>query len=339
MSFLVVDGVQFSYGNGEHVLDDLSFNVEEGEIFALLGPSGSGKTTALRLVAGFERPSAGRLVLENDVLATPSQYMPPEKRRVGVVFQEFALFPHMTVLDNVMYGLHKLKGPLQKRRTLEILSVVSLGTMAGRLPQELSGGQQQRVALARALAPYPRLLLLDEAFASLDPHLRESTRRQTRDILRDQKMTAVLVTHDQQEAMEMADRVGLLIDGKLLQVGTPEELYRSPASKAVAAFLGASNFIQGIANGDTAETGIGELALQQKADGPVTLCARPEDLRAVASKQGNARISDRVFQGRDVLLTAKAGEYVLEVLCARDEKLKVGDLVDISCACPLAVVE
>jgi iron(III) transport system ATP-binding protein len=222
---------------------DLNLELSQGEILALLGPSGCGKTTTLRLIAGFERPDSGEVYIGNKMVAGSGAWVPAEKRGVGLVFQEYALFPHMTVTENVSTGLHGKPPEYRKKRIQEALELVGLSSLGTRYPYQLSGGQQQRVALARAIAPDPTVLLLDEPFSNLDPDLRSTVRAEVEAILRKARISSVIVTHDQEEAFALADRVAVLNAGKIQQIGTPEEIYRKPAGRFVAGFVGRSNFL------------------------------------------------------------------------------------------------
>jgi iron(III) transport system ATP-binding protein len=239
MSLLRVENLAMQITPGsERLVDGLNFVVSPGEIFGLIGPSGSGKTTTLRLIAGFEQPFQGRIVLDGRVLEDLGVHVTPERRGIGFVFQDLALFPHLSVADNVAFGLHKLPRARRHTRVSEMLEVVWMADKMDRRPHELSGGEQQRVALARAMAPSPRLLLLDEPFANLDPSLRDDLRVRVHTIIKDEKITAVLVTHDHAEAMSVADRIGVMRAGRLEQVGVPRELYQQPRSKFVSGFIG-----------------------------------------------------------------------------------------------------
>ena len=236
-----------SFG-GQLVLADISLAVDEGEILVLLGASGSGKTTLLRLMSGFETPDQGAILVGGEEVTD----LPPERRNFGMVFQHYALFPHMTVADNIAFGLESRKMTRQEVevRVSEVLELVELTGFGERRVQEISGGQQQRVALARALAPHPRVLLLDEPLSNLDPELRERTRRQLRQAIRRVGLTAIWVTHEQEEAFDVGDRVALLEAGSLAQVGPPQELYLEPNSRFVAAFVGRASVLRGVVAGD-----------------------------------------------------------------------------------------
>ena len=246
MSFLAVEKLIKRMNGGRAVVDEVSFDVTKGETFALVGPSGSGKTTTLRMIAGLEKPDAGRIVLNGEMLNHFGVFVAPERREVGFVFQDLALFPHLNAVDNVAFGLHRLPRKQRRVRAMEMLDAVSIGHLAGRRPHELSGGEQQRVAIARAVAPRPRLILLDEPFASLDPSLRDDVRSCVQDVLAEENMTAILVTHDHAEAFSAAKRVGVMRDGRIEQIGAPQELLQNPRTSFVAEFLGATNIFKPI---------------------------------------------------------------------------------------------
>jgi iron(III) transport system ATP-binding protein len=283
---LELDGVRKRFGD-ETVIDDLSLSVREGEILTLLGPSGCGKTTTLRLVAGLERPDAGEVRLDGRVVSGPDAFVPPEERGVGVVFQEFALFPHLTAAENVAFGLPDLPESERSARVEELLSLVGLRGQRGAYPDELSGGQQQRVALARSLAPEPELLLLDEPFSNLDVDLRVRMREEVRRIIKEAGVTAVSVTHDQEEALSISDRVAVVNRGRIAQVGTPESVFQRPKSRFVAGFLGYASFVPGYVSGDVVETALGPVpraqvhALAAEYDEtPIEVLVRPDDVSA-----------------------------------------------------------
>jgi putative spermidine/putrescine transport system ATP-binding protein len=324
-SFLILDHLDKHFA-GLHVTADVSLSVAKSEIVALLGPSGSGKTTVLRLVAGFETPDSGGVLVEGEDVTG----LPPEKRRFGMVFQHYALFPHMTVGENVAFGLEAQKTPREevRRRVTESLAAVDLEGFETRRIAEISGGQQQRVALARALAPRPRVLLLDEPLSNLDPTLRERTRRELRRIIRRVGITTLFVTHEQEEAFDLGDRVAVLNGGRLEQVGPPEALYEEPETRFVATFIGRATVLEG------AWIGGGEVRL---AAGPVWRAAAAEDLaegtavdvvvRPEGLKLTNAptpfslpgRVAGRRYAGRVALFDVSVdGGEAVEVLGSPD---------------------
>jgi iron(III) transport system ATP-binding protein len=274
---LRLSGIRHSYGPHE-VLRGIDLQAGPGEILCLLGPSGDGKTTLLRLVAGLEPLQAGRIELNGAVLAEPGREVPPEERRVGFVFQDYALFPHLTVAENVAFGLRRTPRGERSWQVAEALASVGLETFASAYPHMLSGGQQQRVALARALAPRPQALLLDEAFASLDARLRDQVRDDTLHVLQTSGVPAIIVTHDAEEAMFMADRIALMREGRVVQSGTPEELYLHPREPFVATFLGEVNRLPALVRDASARTAIGSVPAPGLADGPAELLLRPEGL-------------------------------------------------------------
>src|SRR3954452_7421159 len=278
------------YGD-THALNEVDLEIRSGELFFLLGPSGCGKTTLLRTIAGLQSPSSGRILFDgHDVTAVPTQ-----KRNAVMCFQGYALWPHMTVRENIRFGLsvRAASGEAQQAQVEKALDIVQMRALADRKPQELSGGQQQRVALGRALAVQPACLLLDEPLSNLDAHLRQELRREIQRICREAGITTVYVTHDQKEALSTADRIAVMKDGRLVQVGTPQELYRSPVNAFVAEFMGATNLIAGeivaVADGLVrVATGMGEIvASAGPASGPVTVSIRPELISIFGRGDGN----------------------------------------------------
>jgi iron(III) transport system ATP-binding protein len=263
---LAFDGICHAYPNGKEVLHDISLAVEPGKILCLLGPSGSGKSTLLAIASGVERQSAGRVLLNNDEIAGPTRFLPPERRSIGMVFQDFALFPHMTLIENVRYGLNKLSSSEGRQLAMRALERVGLASYAERHPHELSGGEQQRVALARALAPRPAVLLLDEPFSGLDSRLRDSVRNETLTALRESRATAIIVTHDAREAMMLGDAIALLDQGRLIQKGTMEDLYNRPVSLFAASFFSAVNVFSGRVRNRAIDTPLGTLPAANLAD-------------------------------------------------------------------------
>ena len=286
---------------GVRVVDGLDLTAERGEIVALLGPSGCDKTTTLRLIAGFEEQEAGTIEIAGRQVAGAGRFEAPERRRVGMVFQDYALFPHLGVARNVAFGLPR--GSDRDRRVSAALAIVGLDHLADRMPHELSGGQQQRVALARALAPEPAIILLDEPFSNLDAELRASVRADVRRILAAAGATAVLVTHDQEEALSLADRVAVMWDGAIVQSATPEELYHRPVDRAVAAFVGDAQFLPGDGRGRRVRCDLGDLPTHGTADGAVDVMLRPEALRLALDQTGNGTVLAREFYGHDQLMT------------------------------------
>lgn len=270
-----VRGVTKSF-DGPRVLDEVSLDIEPGEVLSLLGPSGCGKTTLLRLIAGLERVDAGDIAIDGEVVSSPTRHSRPEARHVGMVFQDWALFPHLTVGDNVAYGL--ARDQRRSGRVAETLSLVGLAGLADRMPGTLSGGQQQRVALARALAPRPRALLLDEPFSNLDTVLRVQVRTEVHRLLREVGITAVFVTHDQEEAFVLGDRVAVMNGGVIEQHARPVDIYEHPASRWVADFVGEANLVRAVGQGGTAHTPIGIVALCGEHHGDIEVVVRPEHL-------------------------------------------------------------
>jgi iron(III) transport system ATP-binding protein len=303
VSGLTIRGLVKSFGDVD-VLRGLDLDVRPGALAAVLGPSGCGKTTLLRIVAGFERPDAGEVALDGRVVAGPSVSVAPERRRVGVVPQEGALFPHLSVAGNVAFGL--ARDVRRASRVDEVLDLVGLGGFGRRMPAELSGGQQQRVALARALAPKPALVLLDEPFSALDTGLRAAVREDVRIALRRAGATAVLVTHDQQEALSMADVVAVVRDGRVVQAAPPAVLYREPHDICVATFIGEAIVLDAVVNGGMADSALGRVAIRSAAgaiEGAGTLVIRPEQV--VITEDGAAvpaEVLGTVFYGHDALV-------------------------------------
>ena len=309
---ILLEEVSKSFG-ATRAVREVSLEIEHGELMAVLGPSGCGKTTLLRLIAGFEAPDGGSVAVGEETVAGPGALVPPEKRRVGMVFQDFALFPHLTVEANIAFGLTRRPREEREELTRRTLELVGLQHKAGRHPHELSGGERQRVALARALAPEPEVVLLDEPFSSLDATLRADLRREVELILRDAEATALLVTHDQEEALSLADRLAVMREGRIVQVGPPEEVYGRPASRWAAQFVGEVNVLAGVARAGGVETELGRFDLRAPATGTVHVAVRPEQLELTARHDGNAEVVSREFRGHDVLyrLRHEGGRTVL----------------------------
>lgn len=333
MSTIALEQVVKQFG-ATPVVRGVSLAVNEGELLALLGPSGSGKTTLLRLIAGFESPDAGRILLGGrDVTALDAL-----GRRCGMVFQHYALFPHLSVAQNVAYGLasERLDAVATAARVDEALALVDLAGFGARAVTALSGGQQQRVAVARALAPRPAVLLLDEPLSNLDPALRERTRNELHELVRRIGITTVLVTHEQEEAFALADRIALLMGGTLAQVGTPEELYLQPASSAVARFVGRAATVPGqvVARVNPGTTGLlvaalgGEFACTGEASlrGAVSLLLRPEALVANPAGTVAGQVLRRRFVGHLDYLTIEVAGHEVEVMAA-PQSVRVGEMI------------
>ncbi len=289
---------------GQPVVQDLSLHLNSGDIACLLGPAGCGKTTSLRAIAGFEPLQAGEISLNGEVISRPGFTLPPEQRRIGMVFQDYALFPHLSVAQNVAFGIRQ--HPRREQLTAELLELVKLGELGKRYPHELSGGQQQRVALARALAPEPLLLLLDEPFSNLDGELRRRLSMEVRDILKARGISAILVTHDQEEAFAVSDHVGVFEGGRLQQWDTPFNLYHEPLTPFVASFIGQGYFIRGqLLSPDTVQTELGIINGNRAYSWPigsqVDVLLRPDDI--VPDPQGplQARVSGKTFLGAATL--------------------------------------
>lgn len=277
-----VTGVTKTFDGSVQVLRGVDVSVEAGATLALLGPSGCGKTTLLRIIAGLEQPDDGTVVVGDTILTAPATFVPPERRRVGMVFQNWALFPHLSVARNVGFGL-----PRPERKTSpridEALELVGLAGMGDREPSTLSGGQQQRVALARAIAPRPSVLLLDEPFSNLDASLRAHVRTEIHQLLVGLGVTTVFVTHDQDEAFVLGDRVAVLAEGRVVQIGPPAELYRRPVDRWLAGFVGDANLVPGTADGGQATTVLGSIRLHEALQGAVDVLVRPEELGIAAA--------------------------------------------------------
>jgi iron(III) transport system ATP-binding protein len=296
-AMVCVHGVSKRFGP-VRALEQADLCVEQGELVALVGPSACGKTSLLRLIAGFEHPDEGEVRLEGSLVAGRSRFSPPERRRVGMVFQDYALFPHLTVAENVGFGVTRGE---RAARVAELLELVGLADCRRRYPHELSGGQQQRVALARALAPRPAVVLLDEPWSNIDPLLRSSMRDELAAIVRAAGVTVLLVTHDREEAFSLADRVAVMRDGRIVQAGSAEDLYLAPADRWTAEFVGAGNFLPGRVDGELVETLLGRFPLlRQNGASEVEVLIRPEQLKLRADPGGLAEVVAREFRGHDV---------------------------------------
>ena len=314
-------------------VSDLTLNVKEGEVLALLGPSGCGKSTTLRLIAGLEAPDTGEIWMDGRQVAGRGTWTPPEARRVGLVFQDYALFPHLTVAKNVAFPLNRVPSKERGARVAEMLALVGLSGYENRYPHQLSGGQQQRVALARALAPNPSVVLLDEPFSSLDADSRLAVREQVRSILKGVGATVVFVTHDQEEALYMGDRVAVMNAGRLEQVGAPEELFEEPATRFVAEFLGIPTFLPAVVAQGGIETEIGfqPQELIAPPGTPIEVLVRPDDLQMHADPSGSARVLRLQFRGMDYLYdVALPSGRVVRCLGAHTSRMEPGTTVAVA---------
>ena len=315
-------------------VDGMDLVVPEGGITALLGPSGCGKTTALRMIAGFERPDVGSIHLHDTVVSSDDTHVRPEHRRVGMVFQDYALFPHLTVQENVEYGLAHLPRDERRRRAGEALDLVDLAPQRDRLPAQLSGGQQQRVALARALAPSPEVILLDEPFSNLDAALRVQVREEVRQILLAAEATAIVVTHDQEEALSLADQVAVMEGGRVHQVAPPRTLYTRPATAFVARFVGDADLVpcEVTHGGRRVATPLGALDIVEPVHSArAEVVVRPESLRLIPAADGNATVTDLTFFGHDQLIHVELADGTrLRSRQGPDADVGPGDRVRIS---------
>jgi len=304
-----IDNITCAY-DSHTVVESLSFTMNSGDICCLLGPSGCGKTTVLRAIAGFQPLLAGNITIQGKSLSALNHTVPPEKRRVGMVFQDYALFPHLSVCDNITFGLRNKTTQEKERVCNEMLSLVKLKGLGHRFPHELSGGQQQRVALARSLAPEPDLLLLDEPFSSLDVDLRRNLALEVREILKSRNISAIIVTHDQEEAFAIADRIGVINFGHIQQWDTPFNLYHEPATRFVADFIGQGVFLPGQAiSQNSVATELGEISGNRCYDWlpktPVDVLLRPDDVIHDNSSQSHAEVVNKIFAGTSTLYTLR----------------------------------
>lgn len=334
IALLQLNNVRQAYGE-QVVIHDLSLALQKGNIGCLLGPSGCGKTTAMRCIAGFEPVSAGEILLNGVCVSSADIFVPPEQRRIGMVFQDYALFPHLDVVANIGFGLHRLTRAERERRVDELLQVVQLASVSGKYPHELSGGQQQRVALARALAPKPELLLLDEPFSNLDVSLRERLSMEVREILKDQGITAILVTHDQAEAFAIADVIGVMQQGEIQQWDTAFNLYHRPVNRFVANFVGQGVFLPGTvinAQQVAVELGILNGEIPQHCDNgcKVDVLVRPDDIVHDDTSPLQATVIHKAFRGAEILYTLRlsSGAKVLALVPSHhnhviDEKIGI----------------
>ena len=331
-AYLRIEHVNCHYA-ATQVISDLSFQLHSGEIGCLLGPSGCGKTSVLRCIAGFLRPTSGEIYVTDKKLSSADHIVPPEKRNLGMVYQDYALFPHLTVAENIGFGLSKKTKTERADIVRELLALVRLEHHEQRSPTELSGGQQQRVALARSLATNPDILLLDEPFSGLDTDLRRELGLNIRDILKERGTTALLVTHDQEEAFAIADSIGVMKDGRLLQWDTGFNLYHRPATRFVAGFVGRGSFIQGNVNTShsvTTEIGVisGHHAISPATNTLVDVLLRPDDLVENADSGIPGTVVSKLFTGGSTLYRVRlASGTELETLLPSHHDYKTGDTI------------
>ncbi|MDX2215201.1 MAG: ABC transporter ATP-binding protein [Oculatellaceae cyanobacterium bins.114] len=344
-AILQLDGIYRQFPRSpQPAVQGVSLRLQQGDLLSLLGPSGCGKTTLLRLIAGFEQPQAGAIALAGRTVAGEGVWVPPERRDVGMVFQDYALFPHLTVAENIAFGLQQRGASakeLVKERVTEAIALIGLSGKEQRYPHELSGGQQQRIALARALAPRPKLILLDEPLSNLDVQVRWRLRQEVRDILKATHTSGVFVTHDQEEALAIADQVAVMRQGKLEQIGTPEEIYRQPTSRFVAEFVTQANFIPAQRSERGWETEVGVFPATDDGDsfggadsgmkltGDVMICQ--EDLVVEPDEAGVVVVRDRQFLGREYcyFLQTRSGK-LLYARTPATSALLVGTSVKVS---------
>ncbi len=328
-------------GYDSPVIRDISFCVYPGEVLTLVGPSGCGKTTTLRTVMGFEQADIGEVKRGEEVLQGGVVFVAPERRKIGFVFQDYALFPHLSVLGNVMFGIRGVPKARKRAIATEVLWMLGLAGLEERRPHDLSGGQQQRVALARAIAPGSRIVLLDEPFSSLDPDTRHTIRGEVRMLAERAKMAVVLVTHDQEEALSTADRLAVMRDGVIEQLGPPEFVYNHPANRFVAQFLGRTNLIDCQASGTMGESPLGKVELERAATGAVTLSLRPEhlELHKPIGGRPSGKVIAREFKGHDMTYHIRIGigEYLVQTDAAC--RFNVGDPASISLRTKAAIVD
>jgi len=340
---ILLDVRSIGHAYGSHVVvRGLSLSLARGAIGCLLGPSGCGKTTVLRCIAGFKPVAEGEIRLGGQVVASPGIHVPPEKRRIGMVFQDYALFPHLTVSQNVAFGLHGMPRPARESRVAELLEVVGLEASAAKYPHQLSGGQQQRVALARALAPRPDLLLMDEPFSNLDVDLRERLSLEVREILKNQNATAILVTHDQHEAFAIADEIGVMHGGEIQQWDYAYNLYHKPANRFVADFVGQGVFLEGKVlspNQVRIEMGVLTGEIPRDCSAGCDVCGRgcavdvllrPDDVVHDDASPMRAEVLHKAFRGAEILYTLRlaTGERVLSMVPSHHNH-RIGEMIGI----------
>lgn len=320
MSKLQLNNIDVSYGSTQ-IVHNVSFSLDDGKIGCLLGPSGCGKTTVLRAIAGFEKPTLGSITINDQVMNDLKHHIAPEKRQIGMVFQDFALFPHLTVADNIRFGIKNLSSKEQQQRITELLAMIGMSTLGRSFPHQLSGGQQQRVALARAMAPRPSILLLDEPFSSMDVELREKLAHEVRAILKQENVTAILVTHDQNEAFAMADEICVMNEGEIQQHDSAYDLYHQPCNRFVADFIGEGVIISGTVIDEKkihTELGdiLGDIPKEAQVNGIVDILIRPDDVIHDDHSHETATVVERAFRGSNFLYTLRmnSGTEILSLV-------------------------
>jgi len=334
--YLSVNHISASYDAQNTVVNDVSFNLNEGELACLLGPSGCGKTTILRAISGFQTLSSGRIELDGRELSSPTHTLEPEQRNVGMVFQNHALFPHLDLASNIAFGLHKQSSSQRAKTVDTMLALVGMSDYRNAYPHEISGGQSQRIALARALAPQPKLLLLDEPFSNLDTSLRESLGYEVRQLLKKTGITAIMVTHDQHDAFALGDQIGVVADGELQQWGRSFDLYHTPKSRFVADFIGDGLFVKGqMLNETTVVTAFGEIRGQsishEYLGQNVELLLRPDDVHYDPKGVIHGVIKRKAFKGAQTLYTVQTqSEDTLLSLVPSHDDYEIGDTISLS---------
>jgi iron(III) transport system ATP-binding protein len=349
MAFINIQNISKRFTRDEgFAVQQFSLSIESGEIISLLGPSGSGKTTTLRMIAGFEQPDEGSIIIDNTLMSSTTHMTPPEKRGIGMVFQDYALFPHLNIEKNVAFGIQKWSRKDRQIRVDEVLELVGLSAFKTRMPNELSGGQQQRVALARALAPQPKVILMDEPFSNLDTSLKERMRADVASILRTANVAAIFVTHDQQDAFAISDRVVVMNNGLIQQIDNPKAMYRCPSNCFVAQFIGKTNIVQGRLASDQKHvfTHIGKVCLPETTQAlmdQVTLSIRPESCKLVDTGTYCGEVQHVVYSGSNQEVTLRMrteqGEYTdMLVYAPIENDIKPGQIVSFNISPELVAV-
>jgi len=335
-AFLQVHEISASYDRGKMVVNSVSFELEEGELGCLLGPSGCGKTTILRAISGFQDLGSGSISLDGTLISQPNKHVSPERRNVGMVFQDHALFPHLSIAENIGFGLSKLDPQERDQRVSSLLELIGMQDYSNQYPHELSGGQSQRVALARAIAPQPKLLLMDEPFSNLDSDLRESLGHEVRILLKELGITAIMVTHDQHDAFALGDQIGVMSQGQLVQWDSSFNLYHAPNSRFVANFIGDGVFIKGQIVGDNAVlTNFGEIKGEtinvDSTNQYIDVLIRPDDVIHNAKSPIRGQVTRKAFKGAQTLYTINtaSGDTLMSLVPSHDD-YEVGDTIGVS---------